>query len=224
MRYFDFLEAQAASVSDVAVRGAMTRVAKLHREILANTANVRGNKDLSEQGRTKEARSLLGKKAWELIRANATVQRLNARIDEKRAKIQLPAIDKADAAGAVLRGQVRDRLPKSSKELRTLIPTMSALYLQTLLEAPELVGADSETVEVARSRAIELVQPGVTAALDAERNAVRLLANATGELSKAACDLAELPNTRALTEFLNQTVPDQRHIEADVERETALAA
>ena len=195
MRYFDFLESQAASISDVAVRGAITRVVKLHRDILETTAKVRSNSDLSAQGRTKEARAVLGKQAWELIRANATVQRLDARINEKRAKIQLPAIDKTDAAGAVLRGQVRDRLPKSSKELRALIPTMSALYLQTLLEAPELVGADAETVEAARGRAIELVQPGATAALDAERDAVRLLTGATAELGKAACELAELPNT-----------------------------
>jgi len=158
-----------------------------------------------------------------MIRANAVVQRLGVRLDEKRAKIQLPAIDKADAAGAVLRGQVRDRLPKSAKELRAMIPTMSALYLQTILEAPELVGADAETVETARAKVIDLVQPGATAVLDAERDAVRLLTNVTAELGKAACDLAELP-AHALNDFLNQTVPDQRHIIADVERETALAA
>ena len=32
-RYFDFLEGQIASVQDVAVRGVMTRVSKLHRDI-----------------------------------------------------------------------------------------------------------------------------------------------------------------------------------------------
>ncbi len=75
--------------------------------------------------------------------------------------------------------------------------TCRRLYLQTLLEAPELVGADGETVEAARGRAIELVHPGATAALDAERDAVRLLTNATAvELKKAACDLAELRRTR----------------------------
>lgn len=223
-RYFDFLEGQIASVSDVAVRGAMTRVSKLHRDILTTAANVRGNKDLSAQGRTKEARLFLGKHAGDLIRANATVQRLAARIDEKRATFKLPTIDKTDAAGAVLRSQVRDRLPKSAKELRAAIPTMSALYLQAILEAPELVGADRETVDAARARAIDLVQPGKSAELDAERDAVRLLANATTALSDAARELAELPNNHALNEFLTQIIPDQRAIEADVARETAIAA
>lgn len=221
-RYFDFLEGQAASVSDVAVRGAFSRVAKLHREILETTANVRGNRDLSPQGRAKEARSLLGKKAWELIRANTTVQRLNSRIDEKRAKVQLPIVDKTDAAGAALRSQVRDRLNgKSAQELRALAPTMSLLFAMAILEAPDLVGADGETVDAARDRAIDLVHPGKLAELDAERAAVRLLANATTELSNAARDLAELPSTRALDEFLNQTVPDQRHITAAIETELA---
>lgn len=224
-RYFDFLEGQIASVSDIAVRGAMTRVAKLHREILETTTNVRANRDLSAQGRTKEARAFLGKRAADLIRANSLVQRLAARIDEKLAKTQLPAVDKTDAAGAALRSQVRDRLNgKSAQELRALAPTMSLLYAQAILEAPELVGADRDTVEAARGRAIDLVHPGKTAELNAERDAVRLLASATTALSDAARDLAELPNSHALSDFLNQAVPDQRTIEADIERETAIAA
>ncbi|MFK4507087.1 hypothetical protein LPJ38_26790 [Bradyrhizobium daqingense] len=102
-RYFDFLESQAASISDVAVRGAIiTRVAKVHREVLATTANVRGNADLSAQGKTKEARSFLGKRAADLIRAQAIVQRLAARVDQKRAKIELPQVDKTDAAAGRL--------------------------------------------------------------------------------------------------------------------------
>lgn len=223
-RYFATIETQAAIVSDVAVRGALSRLLKLHRDVLATTASIRGNANLSAQGKTKEARDELKRKAHELIRANAAVQRLSARVDEKRAKIQLPAIDKTDAAGAVLRSQVRDRLPKSPKELRATIPTMSLLYLQAILEAPELVGADRETIEAARGRAIDLVHPGKSAELDGERDAVRLLANATAAMSDAARELAELPNVHALGNFLNQAVPDQRHIEADVARETALAA
>ncbi|MGY3358811.1 hypothetical protein ACVWZK_005474 [Bradyrhizobium sp. GM0.4] len=223
-RYFATIETQAAGVSDVAVRGALSRLSKLHRDILATMTSVRGNANLSAQGKAKEARDELKKKAHELIRANASVQRLSARIDEKRAKIQLPSIDKTDAAGAVLRSQVRDRLPKSPKELRATISTMSLLYLQAILEAPELVGADRETIEAARGRAIDLVYPGKSAELDGERDAVRLLANATSAMSDAARELAELPNAHALGEFLAQIIPDQRAIEADVARETAIAA
>lgn len=223
--YQDYMESQIAGVSDVAVRGALTRVLKLHRDFLETAANVRGNTDLSAQGRTKEGRSFLGKRAHELIRANVTAQRLAARIGEKRAKIQLPAIDKTDAVGAALRSEVRKKLDgKSAQELRALAPTMSALFAQAILEAPELVGADRDTVEAVRARAVDIVQPGRSAELDAERDAVRLLAGATAELSNAARDLAELPNASALSEFLNQAVPDTRHIEAEIERETALAA
>ncbi|MGY8677122.1 hypothetical protein Q2941_04820 [Bradyrhizobium sp. UFLA05-153] len=153
------------------------------------------------------------------------VQRLVERLDEKRARIQLPAIDRTDAAGAVLRSQVRDRLAgKSAKEIRALAPTMSLLYATAILEAPELVGIDQEAIEAVRARAIDLVCPGKPAELDAERDAARLLQNATTALSDAARELGDLPNRPALNDFINQAVPDQRHIEAQVQRETALAA
>lgn len=155
-----------------------------------------------------------------MIRAKAFASRLNERIDEKRAKLELPAIDKTDAASAVLRSQVRDRLPKSAKELKALVPTMSLLYLQTLLEAPELVGADREIAEDARTRAINRQARRVGAR--ARRSAA--LDQRNGGAADAMRDLAELPNAHALNDFLNSTVPDQRHIQADVERETELAA
>ncbi|MCK1711522.1 MULTISPECIES: hypothetical protein [unclassified Bradyrhizobium] len=111
----------------------------------------------------------------------------------------MPAIDKTDAAGAGLRSQVRDRLAgKSAQELRALIPSMSLLFLQSILEAPELVGIDPATTEAVRNHAIDLVHPGALAELNAERDRVRLLANATAALAEAARDLAELPNAAAL--------------------------
>ena len=105
-----------------------------------------------------------------------------------------------------------------------MVPTMSLLYLQTLLEAPELVGADREIAEAARTRAINIVHPGKLDELERERAAVQLLTNATAAAADAMRDLADLPNAHALNDFLNSAVPDQRHIQADVERETELAA
>ncbi|WP_441268291.1 hypothetical protein AB7G19_26190 [Bradyrhizobium sp. 215_C5_N1_1] len=223
-RYFSLLKDQAAGIPNATVRTTFDRLIELHRDIMATTAAVRGDTDLSTQGRTKKARDEMKKNAWKMIRAKAFASRLNDRIDEKRAKLELPAIDKTDAAGAVLRSQVRDRLPKSAKELKALVPTMSLLYLQTLLEAPELVGADREIAEDARTRAINIVHPGKLDELERERAAVQLLTNATAAAADAMRDLADLPNAHALNDFLNQSVPDQRHIQADVERETALAA
>ena len=42
-RYFATIETQAAGVSDVAVRGSLSRLAKLHRDLLATAASIRGN-------------------------------------------------------------------------------------------------------------------------------------------------------------------------------------
>ncbi|MHC2676796.1 hypothetical protein ACVI1J_008959 [Bradyrhizobium diazoefficiens] len=136
----------------------------------------------------------------------------------------MPPIDRTDVAGAMLRSQVRALLPKSATEIKALVPTMSLLYLQTILEAPELVGADREIAEAARTRAIDIVHPGALEVLERERAALHLLTNATAAAADAMRDLAELPNAHALNDFLNQAVPDQRHIQADVERETELAA
>lgn len=223
-RYYSLLKDQAAVIPNATVRTTFDRLIELHRDIDLITVSVRGDTDLSAQGRTKKARDEMKKNAWKMIRAKAFASRLNERIEEKRAKIELPPIDKTDAAGAVLRSQVRDRMPKSPKELKASVSTMSLLYLQTLLEAPELVGADRETVEAARTRAIDIVHPGALEELERERAAVLLLNNATAATAEAMRDFAELPNAHALDDFLNQSVPDQRHIQADVERETALAA
>jgi hypothetical protein len=93
------------------------------------------------------------------------------------------------------------------------------------VEAPnELTGINNEVREAARTRAINIVHPGKLEQLERERAAVQLLANATTAAADAMRDLAELPNEYALNDFLNQSVPDQRHIQADVERETELAA
>ncbi|MGJ4996205.1 hypothetical protein ACQR0Z_17385 [Bradyrhizobium sp. HKCCYLS3077] len=224
MQYLDFMETKAASLPNVAVRGALTNVLTLHRELMstvaADVSKIRGNGDLSPAGKVKEARSRLTKDAWKVIKANMAARRLAERIEEKRAAVQLPAIDKSDAAGAVLRGQVRERLAgKTNQELRGIIPTLSTLYLQTILEAPELLDADAETVEAARVQAVELVHPGMTAQLDAERDAVRLLASATAQMAKVFGELGDLPNAKALDVFLNETVQDQRHLAAAVERE-----
>ena len=40
-------------------------------------------------------------------------------------------------------------------------------------------------------------------------------------LTEVACEVAELPNAKALDELVNSAVPDQRHLEADAERSTA---
>ncbi|MGJ4932188.1 hypothetical protein ACQR1I_35375 [Bradyrhizobium sp. HKCCYLS2038] len=223
-KYFAFMETQTATVPNAAIRGAISNVLKLHRELLTETAadvgKIRSNGDLSPAGKIKEARLRISKDAWKVIKVNKTAHGLAERIEQKLAAVQIPTVDKTDAAGAVLRGQVRDRLAgKTNQELRALIPTMSSLYLQTILEAPELIGADAATVRAAQVQSVEIVHPGMTAQLDAEREAVQLLASATNAVCDAFRELGDIPNAKALAEFLNETVVDQRHLAAAVERE-----
>lgn len=220
--YFDHMNSTIAAMPDGVTKAALDSVVKIHGDIEATKANVRGNADLSAQGKRKEAQAFMSKRAHEVIRAKTTAHRLATHLDEKRAKIKLPEIDRTDAVGAALRSQVRDRLAsKSEAELRALVPSMSLLFAQAILEAPELIGIDPVTTSAVRDHAIELVHPGKLAELNAERDAVRLLAHATAVAVDAARDLAELPNAHALDDFLNATVPDQRHIEAEIERSVA---
>ncbi|MCK1619560.1 hypothetical protein IVA96_23885 [Bradyrhizobium sp. 159] len=224
-RYFDHLTNSTADIGDIHVRAAAARITNVHRAILAAIAANIGDRDLTPTGKQKKGRDELKQKAPDLVKINALVQRLAARTDEKRAAVQLPAIDKTDTAGAVLRGQVRDRLAgKSPQELRALIPTMSALYLQTILEAPELIGADRETVDAARARVIDVVRPGMSAELERERVAVNLLVNAAAALSTDARELADLPTANALDAFIAEAVPNPSGIVAEIARDTAIAA
>ncbi|MCP3409222.1 hypothetical protein [Bradyrhizobium sp. CCGB01] len=221
--YFRHSERVAAAISNAAIRNALTGTIELHCTLddvtRASVANIRDDKDLSPAGKTKKAREVIGSRAWEVIKAEMLARRLAERIEEKRAALKLPEIDKTDAAGAILRNRVRDQIAgKTQQELRALIPTMSPLFLTTILEAPELIGADAQTVDVARTHAIELAHPGMTATLEAEREAVSLLANATAVMTKAYGELGELPNNTALKLFLDERVVDQRHIAAEVER------
>lgn len=220
--YFRHIEQAAAAISNTAIRNALTSTIELHRTLedvtRASVANIRSDKDLSPAGATKKARDVIGSRAWEVIRAKKRARRLAEKIEERRAALKLPEIDKADAAGAILRNRVRDQLAgKTNQELRALIPNMSSLYLQTILEAPELISVDAQTADVARSAAIELAHPGMTAALDAERDAVNLLVNATEAVAQTFGELGELPNKTAIENFLNERVVDQRHIDRDVE-------
>ncbi|MCK1563635.1 hypothetical protein IVB08_06535 [Bradyrhizobium sp. 173] len=222
--YFRHMEQAAAGISNAAIRSALTSTIELHRTLddvtRSSVANIRDDKDFTQAGKTKKARDVIGSRAWEVIKAKMLARRLAEHVEEKRAALKLPEIDKTDAAGAILRNRVRDQLAgKSNQELRGLIPTMSSLYLQTILEAPELIGADAQTAEVARSAAIELSHPGMTATLQAERDAANLLANATAAMANTFGELGKLPNKTALEGFLNERVVDQRHIAADVERQ-----
>ncbi|UFW82848.1 hypothetical protein BjapCC829_22935 [Bradyrhizobium barranii] len=223
--YYRHMDQAAATISNAAIRKALVGAIELHRTLddvtKASVANIRDDKDLSPSGKTRKVRDVIGSRAWEVIKAQKIARRLAERIEEKRAELKLPEIEPTDSAGAILRMQVRSGqlAGKTNQELRALIPTMSPLYLQTILEAPQLIGADAHTVDVARTHAIELAYPGMTAKLESDRDAVNLLVNATAAVVNTFGELGELPNKTAIEGFLNERLADQRHIDADVERQ-----
>lgn len=120
--YFRHIEQATAAISNAAIRKALTSTIELHRTLQdvtkASVSNVRADANLSPAGVTKKAREVIGSRAWEVIKARMAARRLAERIEEKRAAIQLPEIDRTDAAGAALRSQVRARLAgKTNQEL-----------------------------------------------------------------------------------------------------------
>jgi hypothetical protein len=50
---------------------------------------------------------------------------------------------------------------------------------------------------------------------DAE--AVQLLEVAARVLAEHVCEIADIPDGNALQEFVNAVIPDQRHIQADID-------
>jgi hypothetical protein len=221
-KYFELLDSHAANMRGP-LKAALNHVAKVHQEILTVKANVAGNRDLSAEGKTKEARSFLTKRAFELVRANMNARRLGERIAEKRANLKVPPIDKSDAVAAAMAVEMCRRvyaMPRAEKKAN--LANASLPFLQAVLAAPdELTGFDAELRQTATDRAIDIAHPGKATELEADQNAIQLLQNATKALSDEARELVDLPKGSALTEFIDQAVPDQRHIAADVERETA---
>jgi hypothetical protein len=220
--YIKAMTTTAAGMPEGPIKAALNRVITSHSDLGDAQTKTRVNRDLSHEGKIKAAREALGKKAPDLIRADLTAKRILKRLDEKKAALKLPEIEPMNSAAASTRAQARDRMwGKSEKEIQALIPTMSLLQLQALIEAPELAGVNAGVADVARNRAIEILHPGKLAAIDAERDAARLLQNATSAMLESAREFSNLPNTQALNEFVNQAVPDTRAIERDVEDVTA---
>jgi hypothetical protein len=221
-KYFELLDGHAANMRGP-LKAALNHVAKVHQEILTVKANVAGNRDLSAEGKTKEARSFLTKRAFELVRANMTARRLGDRIAEKRANLKIPDIDKTDVVAAAMAVEMCRRvyaMPRAEKKANLSIASLP--YIQAVLAAPdELTGIDAELRNLATSRALDLAHPGKAAEIQADQEALYLLQNAAKVMSDEARALVKLPNENALADFINQAVPDQRHIAADVERETA---
>ena len=203
---------------DGPVKASINRAVNAHRNFEVEAAKIAANADLSVEGKSKAAREFAAKQAHKLLRIQKFAKRAQTRIAEKRAKLLPPSPDKTDAAGAVLRAQIRDRLAgKSLAELKATLPSAPMAHLQAVLEAPELVGADNELLETITTRAINIAHPHAAVSFERDREAVTMLNVAAQALGDMVKDVAALPNNAALEDFIGTAVPNQALIDRDVE-------
>jgi hypothetical protein len=201
------------------VTRALNAMSNFETETAGSIAKIRANADLTPDGKRKAVRAEVAKNAHEVLRIQKLADRAKSRFVEKRTKVQFPAVDRTDAITAAVYRAFWDKAAKMSPgELKALLPTASLTFCQAILAAPiELIGAVGNAREDVLSRAIEIAQPGATAAFDRDMTALNVAAQALGDVVKG---IADLPNNAALNEFLNTSVPDQRNIDADIERST----
>lgn len=205
------------------IRNVVNLHIELETEFKAEAAKIAGNGDLSPEGKAKAKHAHLKTHAHRIIRAEQFVERSMARLADREANLQLPAIDRADALGAAMAVAVCQRVFAMSPAERKAALAMASLpYLQAVLAAPdELSGLNAELRQAAITRAIGLAHPGKLEQINQDRESLRLMGSAVQALREVARQFVGLPNDAALTAAINTAVPDQRHIAADVERETA---
>src|SRR6266436_3528819 len=223
----DFVLTQALPYE--AVHGLQPITAAIKRAMGAyDTFNTEAKKigadaNLSAAGKKQKVQKFVSDQAHELVRVRMAAEKAKANLAKRRAKLQPPPIDKTDAAAAAIRSELRAQLVRmSAGERKAFLPTADPMFWQAVLEAPNaLTNIDNDTRESVLSLAIESAHPGQLAKLEHDSEAIQLLEVASRVLSEVACEVAELPNAKALDELVNNAVPDQRHLEADAERSTA---
>jgi hypothetical protein len=224
----DFVFTQAASLADGPIKAGITRAMTAYDSFAAERAKIENDPNLSGAGKRQKVQEFLKANVHEVVRVQKLTEKTKAKQAEKRKKLAPPAIDKTDAAGAMLRAQVRTKLESMSRGERKafLASATDPLYLAAVLEAPnELSGVDAETREMVLAKSIEIAHPGALAALERDNLAVQMLDVAARVLTEHAAEIAGLPNVRALDDLINTAIPDQRHLEADAERiASAIAA
>jgi hypothetical protein len=205
------------------VTAAIKRAMGAYDNFEAEARKIKADQHLSPLGKKQKIQKFVSDQAHELVRVRKHAEKAKARMAERRAKLQPPLIDKTDAAAAAIRSELRAQLVRmSAGERKAFLPTADPMFWHAVLEAPSaLTGIDNDTRDAVLSLAIESAHPGQLAKLEHDSEAVQLLEVASRVLTEVACEVAELPNAKALDELVNTAVPDQRHLEADAERSTA---
>lgn len=222
----DFVRGRIAPMADGFVKAAVTRAMNKYEELEREASAVARDENRSPIGKRKGLEDLVRKNAHEVVRIRKATESAKARLAERIAKLQPPSADKTDAFAAATCIKVCELFHAMSRGQRKVtLSTASLSYTQALLAAPvELSGLDPELREMAVTRAIDLAHPGKLAEIERVREDIQMLDVAARVLADMARDVAQLPNNRALDELISSAVTDTRHIDADIEHQTASLA
>ena len=204
------------------VTAAIERAMVVHDKLADEHSTLAADLQLSDLGKKSKIGKVVLANVHEVIRIRAAAAKAKDALAKRAAALQPPPIDRTDVAGAVLRGQFRDRIAKMSPaEQRAFLPTADPAFWSAVLEAPALCGTGGETLNIIHNLAIEHAHPGALARLQHDRDAVQLLDTAATVLAEYACEIADLQSVGILDEIIAVTVPDTRHLDAEAERSMA---
>src|SRR5438552_2754751 len=96
------------------INAATKRALDAHERIESEVKAIRDNRDLGLSGQNKEIEKVLKGLAHEFVRAKTAASSANAQVEQHLSAVQLPAVDKTDAARAAMKAQIRDRLTPMS--------------------------------------------------------------------------------------------------------------
>jgi hypothetical protein len=205
------------------VTAAIKRAMGAYDTFEAEARKIKADQHLSPLGKKQKIQKMVSDQAHELVRVRKTAEKAKANLAKRRDRLQPPLIDKTDAAAAAIRSELRAQLVRMSKgEIKAFLPTADPMFWHAVLEAPNaLTGIDKDTREAVLSLAVESAHPGQLARIEKDSEAIQLLDVASRVLTEVAVEVAELPDAKALDELVDSAVPDQRHLEADADRNTA---
>lgn len=195
-------------------RKLIDRASDTHDRIRAESVRLQEDKHLSALGRGDAMRKYAtANVAPHMYRSRAALTSLRTGLDRWRARLeQVRAPDKTDAAGAILRGQIRDRLEKmkDGERLKLLAgPNADPLWVQAARESPRLAGLNDEALRIVIEAQIEREHPGVLAQIE-EADEAFALAEASYKIARSTVRSAlDLPDNDSVETFFSESLGEK---------------
>lgn len=180
------------------------------------------NKNLSEVGRLEKVRErLFAEFAPKLHRLRKANEVADAAVAARKARLQVQKHDPADAAGAVMRAEIRTMLRNMDQSDREglLKSDVDESLLVAIVEAPNILsGIDGKMRDHVQSTLLKRRHPNELAEIENIKQAAAMARAATTVAMDAARAAGEFNNERALHDFIDKAVAQQRQIlDRDVE-------